>query len=863
MPGIENNLYPAVVSTYMPAFVRTSACRVYFSLSIYNNVDEIKNVQVIINNQNTNLSALDPKLYPAGIKITELQVDYGAIGDDKYFISIAPEDLKTKEFELNQFYKVQFRFTGKGAENLTDQTKIASWLVNNQRYFSEWSRVSLIKGIEKPKIYLRGFEDINDENTLTVFTSEMIEFVGKMSFEKNENIEKEYLKSYSIKIYKLPEESTVYDSGEIFTNIYNPNEINYTLKAALEDGANYRIRLKYKTVNEYENSVSYLFTIIQNTIDALNATIKAKIEKDFGRAKIDINATISEIFFGNLTIRRTSSRSNFTIWEDIHQVVIANGEILNYTWYDYTIESGVWYKYCAQRRNSKGDRGAIINIRYPIMDIFDDMFLAREGMQIRLKYDPGVSSFRRNLLESKTDTLGSKYPFIRRNGNVNYRQFPITGLITSFCDEEGIFLNKGNIYGESMIHYQDYNEENNITEYQDYIYEREFREKVMDFLYANTVKLFKSTTEGNIVVRLMDINFTPNQTLGRMIYSFSANAYEIDENTLESYDKYGIQKIGDYSRILKSDFSYVGQLQGIYKADKEIMSILQEKYSNKSTNKYINTVSYLKWIRVIFDMPPYLIKTTADGNIEPLPAGETGTEDTALGYILYINKKPIIVTTKNYYELIDVDTVVTSLYFPVDSNVTIDYEVVIDQTENKNLLFSKMFFFTKVGQIIDTFDINENIFLRLYNKYYEDYKSYKKQLLTINEITVEAEPGAILYVKDSYDDNYFEHEIGPTGVLNLHNKDVTLNGFYFIGIRLYPSNPETDEIRKNEFREIKEESFNAFEEIDKPEKNCVYIVNNKQYIYYNQKWFEFSNNIVQCPVHALIDYIYDSMKGEY
>jgi hypothetical protein len=45
-----------------------------------------------------------------------------------------------------------------------------------------------------------------------------------------------------------------------------------------------------------------------------------------------------------------------------------------------------------------------------------------------------------------------------------------------------------------------------ITEYNDYIYEREFRKKVYDFLYKHNVKLFRSTTEGNILIKLILIN---------------------------------------------------------------------------------------------------------------------------------------------------------------------------------------------------------------------------------------------------------------------------------------------------------------------------------------------------------------------
>jgi len=49
---------------------------------------------------------------------------------------------------------------------------------------------------------------------------------------------------------------------------------------------------------------------------------------------------------------------------------------------------------------------------------------------LKLKYDFQISSYKTNISESKTDTIGSKYPYIRRNGNMYYRSFPITGTIT-------------------------------------------------------------------------------------------------------------------------------------------------------------------------------------------------------------------------------------------------------------------------------------------------------------------------------------------------------------------------------------------------------------------------------------------------
>jgi hypothetical protein len=38
------------------------------------------------------------------------------------------------------------------------------------------------------------------------------------------------------------------------------------------------------------------------------------------------------------------------------------------------------------------------------------------------------------------DTLGGKYPFFFRNGNVNYKEFPISGLISMQMDKEETFM---------------------------------------------------------------------------------------------------------------------------------------------------------------------------------------------------------------------------------------------------------------------------------------------------------------------------------------------------------------------------------------------------------------------------------------
>ena len=58
----------------------------------------------------------------------------------------------------------------------------------------------------------------------------------------------------------------------------------------------------------------------------------------------------------------------------------------------------------------------IITIAEPVMVTLQDMFLTRAGQQLRIKFNPQVSGFKKVMTESLTQTLGSKYPYIKRNG---------------------------------------------------------------------------------------------------------------------------------------------------------------------------------------------------------------------------------------------------------------------------------------------------------------------------------------------------------------------------------------------------------------------------------------------------------------
>ena len=76
--AVTTNLYPPIVDTVMPAFLvgsespEENTCRVYFSLSLFNAITEIENVQVTVRNQVTNKSALNATKYPSEVMLKEL-----------------------------------------------------------------------------------------------------------------------------------------------------------------------------------------------------------------------------------------------------------------------------------------------------------------------------------------------------------------------------------------------------------------------------------------------------------------------------------------------------------------------------------------------------------------------------------------------------------------------------------------------------------------------------------------------------------------------------------------------------------------------------------------------------------------------
>lgn len=192
--------------------------------------------------------------------------------------------------------------------------------------------------------------------------------------------------------------------------------------------------------------------------------------------------------------------------------------------------------------------------------------------------------------------------------------------------------------------YRDYN--TNPTDRMVYV-ERKFRDFVMEWLSDGKPKLFRSETEGNMIVMLSGISFTPVDKSSRMVYSLSATVTEIAEYTLENLVDYNLvptliqsytQDGNPYKFVPgERDLNVVTDLiywyQSIYNlpdmfVDEPIAPIATQMAVRNAVNK--DNVHYYSIASLL---PPGAMVTgfdTSQSLVQALPNGLTIDEDTGV-----------------------------------------------------------------------------------------------------------------------------------------------------------------------------------------------------------------------------------------
>ena len=640
-------LFPPILAASQPAFVSASSYAIKFTMPELVSLSSIGHIQIKITKQSNNASIVKTEKYPDGI-IYKKKSDINFANGE---VNILDSDLAAPGWQQDTYYKVQMRF---GADsdlpwlNEGNLKEFYNWkttqITNNTttyQTFGEWSTIMVLKCIDKPVIIIPN-EQSSGSNGNVQFDSILhaVDTITPLLSGSYGCISNEPVDKYRFRIYKnqsTDETNLFLDTGWLQHNVtqdnisldknwLQENQIEdligktpavlstdkYRFKQALSENEQYTLIYSVITKNGYEGSSnpSY-FEVIPSRLNQLTGMSLEvydhtnALTNEEGCMVLAIN--FKDSISGNFIIIRTDEYSNYTYWEDLcYFTTIGTKNIVYKT--DYTIKSGIKYKYAIVKENSAGYRSIpLMEKDAPArwVDFQYNYILGTKG-HIRLMYDNTIQSFKKNVLQNKQDTLGGKYPTITKNGYAYYSEFQVEGLIsieqeiTDYVDASGFKFKSGDCFiGADKICFSVYSKDNyfhraddldevgevftyqinsleNINNLTDdyYFVERKYREIIIDFLNDGEYKLYKSPTEGNILVVFTDVSLTPKEELGRLVYSFSATAVEVDEPSLKNLNEFNLINIGKFQEQIGDTKIICGQVSGLFTESDDIMQAI-------------------------------------------------------------------------------------------------------------------------------------------------------------------------------------------------------------------------------------------------------------------------------------------------
>lgn len=357
------------------------------------------------------------------------------------------------------------------------------------------------------------------------------------------------------------------DSGEIVQNNAIKGEIiydnygnpqyyktteTYTRTREMIESEFYYVQWEYTTINGYQGKTAK-YPITQKTITPeLKAKLIAELNYDNGYINLRLQALEDENHvlkteIGDYLVTRHSSK-NPGEWLEIYRFDLREEIPTRQLWIDNTVEQGVTYTYGIQQYSKYGIFTSRIKSNAVVAD-FEHMYLSDEKRQLKVAFNPKVSSFKPTILETKTDTIGGKYPFIFRNGDVYYHELPISGLISCQLDDSNLFTSKNEL--DTIINKLELASDPSSTTIAT---ERLFKREVLSWLTNGKPKLLRTPTEGNFIVRLMNVSLSPMDQLGRMLHTFSATAYEIEDYSFNNI--VNMRLLNDLKEDIDTSFAY-------------------------------------------------------------------------------------------------------------------------------------------------------------------------------------------------------------------------------------------------------------------------------------------------------------------
>ena len=432
--------------------------------------------------------------------------------------------------EVGQYYKVQIACVDDVSQ---PDTPIVGF----------YSTVGIIKCTSKPTVT---FKDVDS-------AKHYYEYTGVYSQKGGDITEKVY--SYRFNLYDA-EGNLIETSGDCIHNASKDVELyestdSWLVSQTLNPSQRYKLEYLIQTNNGYSDSSTQWIERVDSSFN-IPIDLASKMCYDNGYIQLTLKGNGPVSIDSSFILLRSSSTTNFEVWSEITRFQLIQNSILEpLTIKDYTAEQGITYKYAIQASDLDGAFLGRTEYNHAlVLCDFEDAFLYDGERQLKIRFNPQISSFKSTILESKVDTIGGKYPFVFRNGNVEYKEFSIAGLLSVLGDEAEEFLT-GLLYPDEVRTHTPSMREEHVSEMGTWLTsnnfkrEREFKMKALAWLTDGKPKLFKSPAEGNFIVRLMNTSLSPNDTLGRMLHTFNCSACEIAEFNYKNLKEYGLA-IKDY-----------------------------------------------------------------------------------------------------------------------------------------------------------------------------------------------------------------------------------------------------------------------------------------------------------------------------
>lgn len=529
----STTLFAPSVRAVQPAFIYPNndgdtTVRVYFTLN-YNTKDQVQKLRYSLIDPNK--SAIDggnSMIIDATTKEVEStrEVETKNIGSDseEYYFDIVFSS-GFKPLTVNQFYQVQIELYDGGDWSLP-------------------STVSLIRPIAPLAANYPMLQVSDNRKTLS----------GQIAYQDDSTIESIVRVKYVIKqtdTGKTVDTKTV--TNFLGTRFEVP--LNYIFNEAL----GYQIDVELTT--KHGNIIITDSIALGTAGFASQDTIIAKAELLLQSGEVELEVSIPTNATGNevvLFIERASEFSNYSCWQRMATIEQFPQEERAQTirWRDSFIEARTKYKYRLKIGTDVYPLKFSQPGKDPIEELcieYDDVFLCDTDAMLALRYNVKLSGYKWVTQSSITNTLGGRYPFIRKNGDQFYRTFNLSGLIyldydynSSIVDSlsrigEGQQITKASLPVDECALYLsqekalEYGSDPSKRKY----LEKRMRELALQFLSNGSVKVFRSGQEESMIVFLSNVTFTPDVISGRKYYEFSATVTEICEATDENIIKYG------------------------------------------------------------------------------------------------------------------------------------------------------------------------------------------------------------------------------------------------------------------------------------------------------------------------------------